>query len=318
MNMKKTLLFSIIIPNIGYDEKIKKCISTLVLQTGVIGFSYEILICDQSDESTFDKIKQLVNSFDNSNLFLFHSNKKSAFLARQDLILKARGEYILCVDSDDFVASDYLNNVYKFVVENNFPDIIILPYAIYYHGKITKIIKPIKRKTNEEYFDYLLYSNSYNSVWNKVLKRKLFEVQDCNKRINEDKILLIPFFKNAKRIICNRSHPFYYYSFNSSSVTHNIDSSLITESIEFEGKYWEPTLMNKKQIKLFINSSLENLLFSLQVVSDNNSMQIETIKTIFEKELSYLKMYSNRIFEKLYLKNRIKYILIMLFGFKKI
>ena len=98
--MNKKPFFSFLVPNYGYNKFIFDCFDSLVNQKTSKDFDYEILVCDQSDIDTFEKIKNETKEKYGDRINLFHSDIKGLLRARHTLIRKATGEYCLCVDSD--------------------------------------------------------------------------------------------------------------------------------------------------------------------------------------------------------------------------
>lgn len=312
--MTNTVDFSFLVPNKGYKESFNKCIASLLEQEKIDKEKYEILICDQSEDSDYNKIKSIINSIKRIDVYLFKSKIKSAFEARQFLIEKARGQYIICVDSDDWVKTDFLFQINEFLNKNNFPDICIFGYTIIKNGKIIKTIMPKPLPSKEEYINHLLYTNELNSTCNKVMKKDLFVRQTCEKKVNEDKILLIPFFINAKKILCD-INSYYYYDMNDLSVTHNLTIETAKQSIQFNSKYWNSDEMNYEQKKLFINSTFLNLIYCMQIMKINGNANKSELKKFYKEQQSYLKSYNKKVFTILFIKNKIRYLIIKFFGY---
>ena len=99
--MKKELLISIIIPVYNTSLYIEKCINSVYNQT----YSNKeiIVIDDGSNDETKEKLNQLSSKIN----ILLHQENKGQSSARNLGIKKATGKYIIFIDSDDFVETNF-------------------------------------------------------------------------------------------------------------------------------------------------------------------------------------------------------------------
>lgn len=87
-----------------------------------------------------------------------HDKNKGVSAARNTGLKKAKGQYIVFVDSDDLVSEDYVSQIFKSI--ENEPDTVYISWK-HLSGPIGKIIKG----PNDEF-------NPYNRcVWNRVFKK---------------------------------------------------------------------------------------------------------------------------------------------------
>ena len=118
--------FSIIIPNYNKGKYIKECLDS-VFNQDIEKEKYEVIVVD--DGST-DNSLEVINQFP---VKLLNSNRKRAGGARNIGIDNASGEYILFLDSDDFLAN---NNILTLLDKKaNGQDIIFLSYEKNDFGK---------------------------------------------------------------------------------------------------------------------------------------------------------------------------------------
>jgi len=111
--------FSIIIPNYNKEEYIEECLNSIFNQT-IDKNKYEVLFID--DGSTDNSIK-IASKYD---VKILNSNRKRAGGARNKGIDNAQGEYILFLDSDDYLYNnDVLEKLDKHI---NGEDCINLPF----------------------------------------------------------------------------------------------------------------------------------------------------------------------------------------------
>lgn len=94
---------SVIIPAYNSSKFIKRVVTSVLLQTYE---NFELVIVD--DCST-DNTVELVESFtDNRIKIVKHQHNTGAGVARQSGLKVATGEFIMFIDSDDYVKDDFL------------------------------------------------------------------------------------------------------------------------------------------------------------------------------------------------------------------
>lgn len=112
--------FSIIIPNFNEGKYIRECLESVFKQTYK---NYEVIVVD--DGSTDDSI-DIIKDFD---VKFYHSNGLHAGGARNIGLDNASGEYVVFLDSDDYLANEnVLNNLNSLI---NDEDIIFLNYTMF-------------------------------------------------------------------------------------------------------------------------------------------------------------------------------------------
>ena len=152
-------MFSILIPNLGFSDVLFDCFKSVCFQKENSHFDYEIIVCDQSDNEVYeDIVKKADDSFGGKIKFI-HSNIRSLFRARHTLMEYSRGDYIVFVDSDDFVADDYLESIYNDLKSFNFPDILIHHVSpCDYNGTLSEKQSPFPSDIETNVMNYFLYS----------------------------------------------------------------------------------------------------------------------------------------------------------------
>ena len=125
--MKK---LSFCVPVYNREEKIEKCLLSLINQTEPEE-NYEIIVVDDcSTDGTFEKVQSIFEEegFKNYKLYKLDENSGNASIPRNTAAEHAEGEYLFFVDSDDFVAKELVTHLYDFAKINN-SDIIYPKYA---------------------------------------------------------------------------------------------------------------------------------------------------------------------------------------------
>ena len=126
----KNLRVSVIIPCFNSEKTIIKTISSVLHGTCL---PYEILVYD--DNSSDDTVKVIEESFGSSSLIkIFKGNSnKGAGNARNELLKRAKGDYIAFLDSDDFWYEQKLEKQVLEVLTGDY-DIVTCGYDIFDEG----------------------------------------------------------------------------------------------------------------------------------------------------------------------------------------
>ncbi|MEG7379423.1 glycosyltransferase [Bacillus subtilis] len=109
---------SIVIPVYNSEDLISECLDSLVNQTMPTD-DYEIIcVDDKSADSSLDILKQYKKKYENIVVIERTENSGGPGAPRNDGIKIAKGEYILFVDSDDYLGNEALLRWYNFSKEN--------------------------------------------------------------------------------------------------------------------------------------------------------------------------------------------------------
>lgn len=117
--MKKNIKFSFIVPNYNKGCYIKECLNSIFHQTYK---NFEVIVVDDgSTDNSVEEIKKF------SDVLFFSTNRLQAGGARNVGLKKASGEYIIFLDSDDYLSNDYVLEGLSDIV--NKEDIIFLNFT---------------------------------------------------------------------------------------------------------------------------------------------------------------------------------------------
>lgn len=117
--MRDNVRFSIIIPNYNKGQYIEECLSSVYNQTYK---NYEVIFVD--DGSTDNSLEE-VNKFPVDRFLT--TNRKQAGGARNFGLTYAKGEYIVFLDSDDYLTNDDVLEKLSNTINNE--DVIFLNYT---------------------------------------------------------------------------------------------------------------------------------------------------------------------------------------------
>ena len=108
--MSKNPAFSIIVPCYNVENYIAECLNSIIKQKYT---NFEVLVVDDCGQDSTIEIAEIFAKRDNRIKIIKHKKNKGLGAARNTALKKAKGKYIVCVDSDDYIKTDLLNDVYN-------------------------------------------------------------------------------------------------------------------------------------------------------------------------------------------------------------
>lgn len=234
------MLFSVIIPVFNASDFLKRCLDSIVCQE----FSdYEIILID--DGST-DESPLICDEYSKKYSFIktIHKENGGTVSARRRGVVEADGDYLLSIDADDYVDSDYFEIISREISNNNFPSILAWSYQEVDESSNTKIKilnqkdmlgNYSSKKDIEELKKGFLYNDKipnlnygvlFYSFWTKAYKRELlldaFMLFENNISYAEDLICLKRILDNPN---CTSVSVIDYYGYNYVTISNSLINS---------------------------------------------------------------------------------------------
>lgn len=133
--MDKLKLVTIIVPVYNVEKYISRCLDSILSQDYP---NTEILCIDDcSPDNSSQIIHNYVKKYENVYYYTYEKNGGLGY-ARDYGISKAKGDYILFIDSDDYINTDYVSTYIKAATEDDI-DIVIGSYNRDIDGKIMPV-----------------------------------------------------------------------------------------------------------------------------------------------------------------------------------
>ncbi|WP_368650987.1 (poly)ribitol-phosphate teichoic acid beta-D-glucosyltransferase TarQ [Bacillus inaquosorum] len=200
---------SIVIPVYNSEDLISECLDSLVNQT-MPKEDYEIIcVDDKSTDSSLDILNQYKKKYDNIVVVERTVNSGGPGAPRNDAIKIAQGEYILFVDSDDYIGNEALLRWYNFSKENN-SDITL--------GKLKGINgrgvpKSMFKETNPD-VDLVDSKIVFTLGPQKLFKASLLKENQISFpthiKAAEDQVFTMNAYLKAKKISVSADYDYYY------------------------------------------------------------------------------------------------------------
>lgn len=212
-------LVSIVIPVYGVEKFIDQCARSLFEQTyGNIQF---IFVNDCTRDNSIILLKEIIELYPNrkSQVLIIEKEKNEGLpLARKTGMQYVKGEYVMLLDSDDWVETTMVEQMLNAIVAEN-TDVV---YCDYYRNSDTQTpINCIELSNTKEYIKNMFLLRAPAQTWNKIYRTELFDdVEFPLKSMHEDLYINLQVMSYAKSVSHLRQN-FYHYRNNPDSITHN-------------------------------------------------------------------------------------------------
>lgn len=237
MNLK----FSIIVPIYNTEKYLKECIDSVLKQDFE---NYELILVDDGSPDNSPKICDEYAEKD-KKVKVVHKPNGGLSDARNCGIKEAAGEYIIFLDSDDFIHENSLEKIAKTCEEKN-ADIIFLKGFKFFDDnsetqELDEDLNMDTLKNKEEIFNYITSLRKFpGSACTKTFRREFILTNELffeKGLLSEDIEWMIRALKAAKTIASNNT-PYYYYRQNrAGSITHTVKARNVNSLIGIIKKY---------------------------------------------------------------------------------
>ena len=228
-------LISIIVPVYNVERYLSQCIDSILAQT------YENLEIILVDDGSTDNSGKICEDYADRNFRIktVHKTNEGLANARNNGIEKAAGEYVSFVDSDDYIAKDYIEYLYDMVNANS-AQIAVCGYQKVYETESNSISDETNTKKSVRVYNSfnalsaLLYQRGViSSAWGRLFKRELFSTIRFPKgRRHEDVAVMYKLFDQAGTIAVGNQKK-YYYRQRPDSIVHSAFDSRRMDYIIF-------------------------------------------------------------------------------------
>ncbi|WP_455538718.1 glycosyltransferase family 2 protein [Terrisporobacter sp.] len=288
---------SIIIPVYNTAMYLEQCLNSIHKQTFK---DYEVICVDDgsSDNSyeILEKYKTIIKNYK-----VIYQENQGVSITRNTGLKHVNGDYIVFIDSDDYVEENFLERLYNEASKTK-SDIVICNFYRYYDNHNINIPVLLKKGKGLYNNDAILKSlipdiliHSY--LWNKLWKRELFDnIEFPNIKYEDIAIMCDLFYKANKISIISDS--LYHYRIRKTSIVRNYSIStqndyvksygfirlfLKKQNIYDEYKFYFSLLSIKVYFVMFfiniflfsnyknINTTLDNFASCYKFISNANS-----------------------------------------------
>lgn len=253
---------SVIIPIYNVEKYLNDCLNSVIKQSYK---NLEILLIDDHGKDNSINIAKNFEKQDNRIKILSYGENKGVSFARNYGLQNATGEYVLFVDSDDFVEEQYIEELINNIKNN---DIIQNNNWIEYYSN-NKIIE-ISNK------------NLTPNIWNKLYKKDFLLQNNIffpdNIKMGEDLCFNYHCLALTNKIFYLDNKSKYFYRQNNNSTTKRLKNN----NDILDAFYYLFDILKKNNALSKISLPFFHLRRHLKVSNDKNKMFLD-IKNFFKK-----------------------------------
>lgn len=273
--MKK---ISVIVPIYNVENYIEKCIESIVNQTYK---NLEIILVNDGSEDNSVLICEKWLKKD-KRIILFHKENGGLSDARNYALDRASGEYLVFVDSDDFIELDMLEKLYLAVTKND-SDVAICGFKNIYENYETSQYLTLNnekivtgKSILKQVFTPLGYV--YVVVWNKIYKKDIFKNLRFDKgKIYEDEFINFRIFYNITKVTIVNECLYNYRQREGSIINSEFNIHKFYCNKEFQ-KLRIDFYKEKNDLELLNLAAKEYLRWSFKIINEKGHYFTEDIK----------------------------------------
>lgn len=106
---------SVIVPIFKAEKHLNKCVDSILSQTHI---NIEVILVDDGSPDNCPKICDEY-ARKNNNVIVIHKENEGAAISRKTGAKQSTGDFLMFVDSDDWIESEYIETMLKLAIENN-------------------------------------------------------------------------------------------------------------------------------------------------------------------------------------------------------
>lgn len=303
--------FSIIIPVYNVEDYIKDCLDSIKNQSLK---DYEVIVVN---DGTKDNSMNIVKKYP---VTIINQENQGLSAARNTGAKQATGDYLLFVDSDDYLEKDTLKKINQALTNN--PDVVRFQIKEVFDNQEEKQYpeEPFRNKSGEEAFKFLTKYHFVENAWCYAIKRKYYEKEKFSFKkgtIHED-FGLIPLVIIKAKSVTSISYIGYNYRQRKGSIMNTENYEKTKKKVkDFYNHYQylieeiDKTNLEKKYFKSFIANSLILKITELKTKDYKSYKQKLKQEKVFDQLIANtiprkIKKFIIRISPRLYYKITIK------------
>lgn len=233
-------MVSVIVPVYNSASYLSRCLDSVISQTYV---DIEVVLVDDGSTDDSGEICDRYAEKD-ARVCVYHQKNQGASIARKDGIIKAKGEWLSFVDSDDIVEIDYIERLFDAVKQFG-TKMATCDQNQHKEGINILINKssPSKllgeKELHQRFFHYQFWG-----FWGKIYHRSVFDnIYFPQYTINEDYVVMAQLFDRYKQM-AYVPIGLYHYIIHGESLSHQKLSSRMFD--EYYNKLWAVDFYKKK------------------------------------------------------------------------
>lgn len=293
-------LISVIVPVYNVEKYLRKAVQSIQNQT------YKhleiMLINDGSTDSSGDICDELANS--DSRIVVIHKKNGGVSTARNEAQKLAKGNYVIYVDSDDYIHEEMIQSLYEQLIAENADVSSCSVMNVYQNSQTPQCSdENLYFVYNQEEFlrEYLIGQRVQGTLGNKLIRKEITDQLEFPVgKIYEDAYYHLQLVQVAKKYVVH-TKPYYYYYHRNQSLTTNPYHERDLVYLDVYQKFYD---LVQQQYPRIINEAFFRLSYAYFYIFDKMLLESDFEKiNQFKLVRDYLKknaiqIAKNTIFQK--------------------
>ena len=320
--MSKLPYISILIPIYNVEPYISKCIQSVMAQT-YQGEIECIIVDDCGTDNSIAIAKRLIEGYNGPIDFriIHHKHNRGLAAARNTAVTAAKGEFIIHVDSDDWIEPTMVEELVKKQQDTN-ADIVSCNAIARYIDREEKLIEP-DYASKEEMMRSLIEMSLNHVIWRRLIRASLYTENNISAvegvNIGEDHYTMPRLLYYAKSF-AKYDKALYHYnclnvgsymqssstSFNASRVKSDVDSlNILIGFFNVKDPIYLEQLYAIK-VKYIYSNFFAILKYGNKALYEELSSDWKSIRFSFKKQIGVRAVSDKLLTPSLYYLNQIR------------
>lgn len=291
---------SVVIPCYNVENELIRCVASIISQN--IGDMEILLVDDGSTDGTPELCDKLALQY--SNVKVIHQRNSGLSEARNTGLSEAIGEYIIFIDSDDYIDQGIFQKVIN-KMENVQADVGVYNVTRIY-GEIHKKLESINTEasSSDEMLKIMMKFKGIDFyAWNKIYKRTVIKHLYFEKQVKyEDIMFNYKVSQVASKMIVTDEVGYYYVDNPASIVNQDFKIDQYDNVLERKKLLSSIKNTNPELIELAIDKLIDGYLstgYKIAMTSDNGPFLQKLRKDILEDYYSIIHNKKTSILKKI-------------------
>ena len=290
----ETALISVIVPVYNVAQYLEKSIASIQQQTYK---NLEIILVDDGATDESGRLCEQIAEQD-ERVLVYHKENEGLSQARNDGLKQARGDYVIFIDSDDYIHPEMIASLYQQLVKEGADVSSCGVMNVYANSESPQ------SENQDDYFvcdtetflrEYLIGEKIPGTICNKLIKKEIAEQLTFPKGlIYEDAYYHFDLIKVAKKYVVN-TKPYYYYFHRGDSITTKPYAGKDLAYIDIYQKFYDEVVKKYPNLKevAFFRLAYAHFFILDKMLLDDNFKEFKDYPRIYR----YLKKHAFAIFK---------------------
>ena len=290
----ETALISVIVPVYNVAQYLEKSIASIQQQTYQ---NLEIILVDDGATDESGRLCEQIAEQD-ERVLVYHKENEGLSQARNDGLKQAHGDYVIFIDSDDYIHSEMIASLYQQLVKEDADVSSCGVMNVYANSESPQT------ENQDDYFicdtetflrEYLIGEKIPGTICNKLIKKEIAAQLTFPKGlIYEDAYYHFDLIKVAKKYVVN-TKPYYYYFHRGDSITTKPYAEKDLAYIDIYQKFYTEVVKEYPNLTevAFFRLAYAHFFILDKMLLDDNFKEFKDYPRIYD----YLKKHAFAIFK---------------------